>query len=507
MTVSSGLVDSSAAAGRGNILSNGNIKVSGGKVDGDAIAGPGRTVTRSGSGIITGSVGSATMAFPCSIVDLGALSATLTSSNDNATIPLSAQNKNPVSSAGDFTLSGGDSLTLQPGTYYFHKFTMSGGSTITLAGPVRILATSDVNVSGGSIAGANPWQLHFWASSTKFVVSSSTFEGFIYAPSAVLTVSSGTVVGGIYGGTVTVSGSSHVTRTIDDTPPVVTIISPTDHEAVVDLSQVAVRGTVTDPETAIFSFRVNGTDVALASDGSFTTTLNLSTATPPAITATATNAAGLSATSTITVQSAITQLAVAPQSLSVDQNATGQLSAIGTYADGSTADVTASATWVSSAPSIATVSAGVVTGVSPGTTTIAATLGSFSASATVTVNPLLQSIAVTPATATVVIGAKQAFTATGTYTDGTTRTLTNTVGWTSSDTGLASIDGTGIATGLSAGTVTIRATLGTIGGSATLTILATPTIVSVQPTRGRTSGGDTVTITGTNFGTSSNTSV
>lgn len=507
LTVSSGVVDSSATAGRGNVLSNGNVKVSGGTVNGDAIAGPGKTVTRSGSGAITGSISSATTAFPCSIIDLGRLATTLASANDNGTIPLSAQHKNPVSSAGDFTLSGGDSLTLQPGTYYFHKFTMSGGSTIQLAGAVRILTTSDVNVTGGSITGANQWQLHFWSSGTKFVVSSSSFQGFVYAPSAVVTVSSGTVVGGVYGGTVTVSGSSHVTRTIDDTPPVVTIISPLDHEAVVDLSQVTVHGTVTDSETAITSFQVNGADVSLASDGSFTTTLNLSTATPPAITATATNAAGLSATSSITVQSAITQLAVTPTALSIDQNATAQLAAIGTYADGSTADVTASATWTSSAPAIATVSAGTVTGVSAGTTTITATLGSFSASATVTVNPLLQSIAVAPSTATVVTGAKQAFTATGTYSDGSTRDLTNSVTWTASDTGLASIDASGVATGLNAGTVTIRGSLGAVSGSATLTILATPAITAVQPTRGRTSGGDTVTITGTNFGTTSNTGV
>ncbi|HEY2324848.1 MAG TPA: IPT/TIG domain-containing protein, partial [Thermoanaerobaculia bacterium] len=507
LTVSSGLIDSTATAGRGSILSNGNVRVSGGKVDGDAIAGPGKTVTRSGSGVITGTIGSATTAFPCSVIDLVTLSTTLAPANDNGSIPLSAQHKNVLSSAGDFMLSGGDSLTLSAGTYYFRKFTMSGGSTINLAGPVRILTTSDVNVSGGSIAGANPWQLHFWSSATKFVVSSSTFAGFVYAPSAVVTVSSGTVVGGIYGGTVTVSGSAHLTRTIDDTPPVVTILSPLDHEAVVNLSQVVVRGTVTDSETAITSFQVNGADVSLANDGSFTTTLNLSTATPPTITATATNAAGLSATSSITVQSAITQLAVLPPSLSIDQNAAGQLAAIGTYADGSTTDVTASAAWTSSAPAVATVSAGTVTGVSPGVATITATLGSFSASATVTVNPLLQSITVAPSTATTITGGKQPFTATGTYSDGSTRSLTSSVTWTTSDPAFASIDPTGMTTALSPGTVTLRASLGSISGSATLTVLATPTITAVQPAKGRTSGGQTVTITGTSFGNTSNTSV
>jgi hypothetical protein len=301
LTVSGGLIDSAPTAGRGNVLSNGNIKVTGGKVDGDAVAGPGKTVTRSGSGTITGAISSAASPFTCSMIDLGALSAGLASANDNASIPLSAQHKNPVSSAGDFNLSGGDSLTLQAGTYFFHKFTLSGGSTVALAGPVRILTTADVNVSGGSIAGANQWLLHFWSSATKFVVSSSTFGGFVYAPSATLTVSAGTVAGGVYGGAVTVSGNAHVTRTIDSTPPVITITSPLDNETVADLTQVTVHGTVIDPETPITSFQVNGADVAVASNGSFTVTLGLS-AGGSTISATATNAVGLSATKTITVQ-------------------------------------------------------------------------------------------------------------------------------------------------------------------------------------------------------------
>src|ERR1700756_4542764 len=106
VTVSDGLIDSSATAGRGNILANGNVKVTGGRVEGDATAGPGKTVTRSGSGTITGAIGSATTPFPCSIIDLGALAATLATANDNGSIPLTAQHKNPVSGAGDFTLSG-----------------------------------------------------------------------------------------------------------------------------------------------------------------------------------------------------------------------------------------------------------------------------------------------------------------------------------------------------------------------------------------------------------------
>jgi hypothetical protein len=57
-----------------------------------------------------------------------------------------------------------------------------------------------------------------------------------------------------------------------------------------------------------------------------------------------------------------------------------QMVATGTYSDGHTSDLTASATWTSSATSVATVSGGVVTGVSLGTVTITATVGGVSGS-------------------------------------------------------------------------------------------------------------------------------
>src|SRR5947209_2564328 len=267
VAMSNGLIDSSATTGRGNILSNGTIKVTGGRVDGDAIAGPGSTVKLSGNGSITGIIASATTAFPCSIIDLAALSATLATTNDNASIPLTVEHKIALANNGDFKLSGGDSLTLQAGTYYFHKFTMSGGSTLTLAGPVRILTTSDVSVSGGSVAGASAWQLHFWSSATKFDLGSSTFAGFIYAPSAPVAISGEIVSGSVYAGAVTITGNSHITRLIDDTPPQITIDSPTDGQPLSDLSNVVVRGKVVDAETALTSFTVNGTAVTPANDG------------------------------------------------------------------------------------------------------------------------------------------------------------------------------------------------------------------------------------------------
>ena len=58
----------------------------------------------------------------------------------------------------------------------------------------------------------------------------------------------------------------------------------------------------------------------------------------------------------------------------------------------------------------------------------------------------LTSIAVTPANPTVPTGTTRQFTATGTYSNTTTQDITSQVTWTSSNTAVATIDGSGLAT-------------------------------------------------------------
>ena len=96
----------------------------------------------------------------------------------------------------------------------------------------------------------------------------------------------------------------------------------------------------------------------------------------------------------------------------------------------------------------------------------------------------LSSITVTPASASVVAGLTLQFTATGNYSDSTTKDLTSTVTWTSGDQSKAIVSATsGLATGKAAGTATItatytNATAGTVAGNNTLTV-APPNLVSV----------------------------
>ena len=156
-------------------------------------------------------------------------------------------------------------------------------------------------------------------------------------------------------------------------------------------------------------------------------------------------------------------------------------------------NLTSTATWTSSKTTVATVTGGLATSVAPGSGTITAKSGTISGSATFTVTAaVLTSIAVTPATATVAAGSAQQFTATGTYSNGTTHNLTPAT-WTSSATSIATISGGGLATSVAQGSATITAKSGTISGSATLTVLA-PVLTSLSVTPGSASvpaGGDT----------------
>ena len=92
-------------------------------------------------------------------------------------------------------------------------------------------------------------------------------------------------------------------------------------------------------------------------------------------------------------------------------------------------------------------------------------------------NPTLTTITIDPPTPSINQGATQQMTATGTYQDSSTSTLTggtscsgNTVCWSSSDTTVATITTTGVLTGVGQGTSTITAASGAITGTATATV-------------------------------------
>ena len=90
------------------------------------------------------------------------------------------------------------------------------------------------------------------------------------------------------------------------------------------------------------------------------------------------------------------------------------------------------------------------------------------------------SIAVTPANASIQASATQQFTATGVFSDSSTEDMTKSVSWTSSDAGKATIQSSGLATGVAGGSVTITAASAGKTGTAALAISAPPTLTSID---------------------------
>lgn len=170
----------------------------------------------------------------------------------------------------------------------------------------------------------------------------------------------------------------------------------------------------------------------------------------------------------------VASVAVTPATASITVGASQQFVATATYTDGSSRNVSTSAAWTSSLPAIATVGAGtgLASGIAGGSSQIGAAFGGKAGSATLTVSalPTLSSIAVTPATSAILIGATQQYVATGTYSDNSTAVITSSVIWSSGTPAIAAIAPTGLATGVSAGDSIVTATSGARSGNAVLTV-------------------------------------
>lgn len=155
---------------------------------------------------------------------------------------------------------------------------------------------------------------------------------------------------------------------------------------------------------------------------------------------------------------------------------TQPFSAIGTFSNGSTQDLTKSAVWASSQSSIATVdNQGTATARSVGSTTITATSGSVSGSAALAVTataPVLVMVTITPAVSAIALGRSLQFTATGSYSDGSTLDLTQSATWNSSAPAVMSLSktslGSGVATAI--GSTTISAAVNTVSASISLAV-------------------------------------
>ena len=215
--------------------------------------------------------------------------------------------------------------------------------------------------------------------------------------------------------------------------------------------------------------------------------------------------AGVSGATIVTVTAAVlSSITITPPNTSIAQGTSGQLTATGNFSDGTTQDLTAFVTWISSAPSLVTVSnaggsQGLATGSGVGNATITATQGGLSGTTTVTVTPAtLTSITVTPPNASIANGTSVQLTATGTFSDGTTQDLTLSASWTTAPASLATVHPNGLVTGTGVGSVSVTATQGAVSGSGTVTITsAVLTSITITPPNASIAKGTSVQLTAT----------
>ena len=252
-----------------------------------------------------------------------------------------------------------------------------------------------------------------------------------------------------------------------------TVAPPTSDIALGQTVQVTATGILTDgssrDETGTAIWTSSKPDVASINSSGLVTSYSLGTTMLTASTG------ALTAESTLIVsQAEIVSIAVDPSVLSLALGTTTQLKATGLYTDGSTRNVTPSVAWTSSEPSIAVVSAtGIAITKAVGVASLTAVSGSAKASSQLTVLPAaLDTISVSNDRPIIPLGATAQFKARGIYTDSTSHDLTNSVSWSSSTAAIVTIDGSGLATGKSVGTATIKAAMGSIETTGTVTVSA-----------------------------------
>jgi uncharacterized protein YjdB len=194
---------------------------------------------------------------------------------------------------------------------------------------------------------------------------------------------------------------------------------------------------------------------------------------------------GITGSTLVTVGSpAVVSITIAPNQASLPLGESQQLTATGNFSDGSTQDLTQSATWSSSASPVAAVtSQGNVTGVGLGSAQVSATFQGITGSASVSVGaPVLLAIMVSAGQLSLPLGESEQFIATGSYSDGSAQDLTQSAMWSSSASTIAGVSAGGSVAAKATGAATISATAGAITGAANVTVAAAVvTSLSITP--------------------------
>ncbi|HXL53399.1 MAG TPA: Ig-like domain-containing protein [Gemmatimonadales bacterium] len=195
----------------------------------------------------------------------------------------------------------------------------------------------------------------------------------------------------------------------------------------------------------------------------------------------------------------VASVTVSPATASLTVGQTAQLTATPKDANGNPL-TGRTITWSSSDNTIATVSgSGLVTGVGPGgPVTITATSEGQSGTAAVNVTLApVASVTVAPSTANIAITGTVQLTATPKDANGNPLTG-RAISWSSSDNTIGTVNGSGLVTGVAAGSVTITATSEGKSGTASVTVAGAPVAsVTVTPASASVQAGQTQQLTAT----------
>lgn len=192
---------------------------------------------------------------------------------------------------------------------------------------------------------------------------------------------------------------------------------------------------------------------------------------------------GKTAAVPVTVQPPLVEsLTVNPASVSVAAGLTQQLAVIATLSDGTIRDVTGSAAYQTSDASIATVSgSGLVTGVAEGNAIVMVSYQGQNVNVPVTVEPpVLVSISSGLNSVSIQAGQTQPLTVVAHYSDGTTQDVTGAASFQSSNSGVATVDGSGVITAVEAGNANITITYQDKSVSVPVTVTGTAQVI-VRP--------------------------
>ena len=222
----------------------------------------------------------------------------------------------------------------------------------------------------------------------------------------------------------------------------------------------------------------------------------------------ATNSAELYEPGTL-IPAGLVSISLSPAAPTVPLGASQRFIATGTFTDGTTQTLS-SVTWSSSNAAVAIITddasnLGAADAVATGSATLSACAGSVCGPTFLTVAaPALVSIVVTPANGALPLGQSVQFDAVGTYTDNSTQDLTSSVAWSSGSPLVATINSTGLASGVGTGNSIISASLNGVTSSTMLTVnpAPIPLMITAQPVSQAVTAGQTATFSVIASGTS-----